>query len=165
MGLVGLYSSVMSTATNIAEMGVGTSGVRQVAEANGDEDKMARTLFSLRVVTIVLGVLGALLLIFLRKTISRRAFGNYDYALPLAVLSIGVLFQIFSDSQMALLNGLRRVGDLGRINVISSAIGTVLAIAMILLLGARAIAWLLDRWHRCGGVWSLFNQEALRHGR
>jgi O-antigen/teichoic acid export membrane protein len=141
MGLVGLYTSVMSTATTLAEMGVGSSGVRQIAEANGDENKMAGTLFSLRAVTAVLGIIGALLLVFLSRTISRRVFGNFDYAIPLAVLSVGVLFQIISDSQMALLNGLRRVGDLARINVIGSAIGTFFAIIIVWVKGEHAIAW------------------------
>jgi PST family polysaccharide transporter len=141
IGLVGIYSSVMSMAAMLGEIGVGSSGVRQVADAHGNSYRIASTLFTMRLVTIVLGITAALSLAVLSKPVSRSMFGNYDYTLPIALLSLGVLFRIISDSQMAVLNGLRRVSDLARVNVVGSALGTPMAIAIVWLMGTGGVAY------------------------
>ena len=141
IGLAGLYDSVMSTAAAIGGMGVGSSGVRQVAQASGDESRMSGTLFSLRFLTISLGILAALGLVLLSKAVSRWIFGNYQYAAAIAVLSFGVFSLIVSGSQGAILNGMRRVGDLALVNIIGTSVGTVLAVIIVWLKGTAVLAY------------------------
>ena len=42
IGLAGLYTSIMGTATSVAGCGLGSSGVRQIAEAGGEEQTLSR---------------------------------------------------------------------------------------------------------------------------
>ena len=66
-GLMGLYSSIVDLAQSVAAMGVSSSGVRQIAEAAGSDDKerIARTATVLKRVSVVLGIVGAILLVII----------------------------------------------------------------------------------------------------
>src|SRR6266702_1746070 len=69
-GLFGLYGSIANLTQSIAGMGINSSGVRQIAEAagSGDNARIAQTAAVLRRTSIVLGGLGAiLLLVFSRQ--------------------------------------------------------------------------------------------------
>src|ERR1700694_5970946 len=64
-GFFGLYGSIANLTQSIAGMGINSSGVRQIAEAvgSGDTERIARTAAVLRRISILLGLLGALLLV------------------------------------------------------------------------------------------------------
>jgi antigen flippase len=143
IGLAGLYDSILSTTGTISGMGVSTSGVRQVAEAAGTEDnrRTDRAVLALRWITILLAFAGALCLFFSRAVVSVRTFGNLDQAIPVAILSVGVFFFTVSNSQTAILSGFRRVHDLARITVISSFVGSIVAIAIVWSAGGRGLVY------------------------
>jgi len=141
IGLFGLYTSILATAGAISGMGVGSSGVRQIAEANDDPRKLADTLFALRLIAALLGTAGAISLAFLSKAVSEWTLGNQAYFTAILILAVGGLFQVLSDSQTAILNGLRRVGDLARISIVGSIIGTTFAIVVVLLKGIAALPY------------------------
>src|SRR5688572_23541951 len=81
VGLFGVYWSILDLVRSIAGMGINTSGVRQIAEAvgSGDNLRIARTVTTLRRVALVLGGIGALLLIALSYPISWASFRNFDH--------------------------------------------------------------------------------------
>src|SRR5436853_6189389 len=64
-GLFGLYGSIQNLAQNFAGMGINSSGVRQIAEAvgTGDKDRVAKTAAVLRRMAVIVGVVGATLLV------------------------------------------------------------------------------------------------------
>jgi len=132
-GLNGLYSSVSELAISIAGMGVNSSGVRQIAEAAGaaDQECIARTAFALRRVSVVLGLLGAALLIVFSQQISALTFGTPRRAPAICVLSVVVLFKSISNGQAALIQGLRRISDLAKMNVLAAVFGTIFSIPLI----------------------------------
>src|SRR5690606_7108023 len=65
IGLLGLYGLIADLTRSIAGVGINSSGVRQIAEAagTGDADRIARSITALRRVSVVLGILGAVLLV------------------------------------------------------------------------------------------------------
>lgn len=142
IGLLGLYHSLMSTAATASGMGVSSSGVRQVAEAfaSGDGQRAARSLHTLRVLTMALATLGAVILLVLREHVSTWVFGNPDHAGAVTVLAVGLYATVLSGSQLAILNGLRRIGDLARINMVGSSLGAVAAIVIVWSRGEAAVA-------------------------
>ncbi len=73
-GLMSLYSSISDLARSIGEMGINSSGVRQIADAvgSGDTDRIARTATILRRIAVVLGLFGASLLMLFSVTRCRR---------------------------------------------------------------------------------------------
>lgn len=129
IGLFGLFMAVLTTAGTLAGMGLSNSGIRQIAAANSDKDagKLALTRKALWTASLLLGFLGAFALFFLREPVARLAIGKEGYGLTVAWLGLGVWATIISGSQTALLNGLRRLGDLARINVMGSLVGLPVA--------------------------------------
>jgi enterobacterial common antigen flippase len=121
-GLFGLYGSIADLTQNIAGLGVNSSGVRQIAEAagSGDEERMARTAAILRRTSLVLGMFGAALLVVFAKPVSRLTFGTTERAAAVALLSLAVLLRLVSAGQGALIQGMRRIADLAKMNVFSA---------------------------------------------
>ena len=142
VGLMGLYGSILDIAQAIAGLGVGSSGVRQIAEAAGTDDaeRIARSATVLRRISMVLGLLGALLLAALAFPVSNFTFGDYQHAGGIALLSLAIFFRLVSAGQTALIQGLRGIADLARINVLAGLLGTAVSIPLIYLFGLQAIA-------------------------
>ena len=72
IGLFGLLNAILSTAAAVSGMGLSSSGVRQIAEAQarGDAFNMAATRRALTLSSSALGVLGALILLLFREQIA-----------------------------------------------------------------------------------------------
>ncbi len=136
VGLFGLFNSILDFVRSVAGMGINNSGVRQIAEAVGTQDRqvIARTVITLRRVAFVTGALGALVLLVFCKPVAQLTFGNSRHAGSVALLAVAVLFADVSAGQFALLQGLRRISDLARISIIGGFFGTALTIPIIYFL-------------------------------
>ena len=144
-GLMGVLTSIADMARTLAEMGINSSGVRQIAESvgSGDSARITRTVVVLRRVALVLGLIGALLLALLAWPISNLSFGTGAQAGSVALLSAAVFLRLVSDGQGALLQGMRRIGDMARIGVIGALLGTLASIPIIYALGQDGVVWAL----------------------
>lgn len=132
-GLFGLYGSIISLTQSIAGMGINSSGVRQIAAAVGSDDteRIALTTAVLRRTSIVLGVLGAGLLVAFSRQVSSLTFGSNQHAGAVCLLSIAVLFQLVSGGQGALIQGMRRIADLAKMGMLGALFGTFISIPVI----------------------------------
>jgi antigen flippase len=141
VGLFGLYGSITEIATQLSDMGMRSSGVRQIAAAaaTGDQLQIARTTKTLRRVVLILGCLGSTGLFLLRKPVSRLTFGSLEHTAEVGVLALVVLFGAISAGQAALLQGMRRIGNLARINIIGAVLGTLLSATIIFYFRERGI--------------------------
>lgn len=141
VGLMGLYGSIAELAQTLAGMGVQASGVRQIAEASGDgEDlRVARTATVLRRISVLLGTIGAVLLALFSIPIAQFTFADHGHAFSIALLSVAVFFRLVSAGQMALVQGLRRVGDIARINMLAAFFSTLISIPLVVLFAERGI--------------------------
>ena len=118
-GLMGLYGSIADLALSIAGMGVNSSGVRQIAEAvgSGDQERIARTVAVLRRTSVILGILGAVLLIMFSGPVSTLTFGSDKHAARRGPAVAGRFFHPGIDGQ-GRAEGLRRIADLARMRVL-----------------------------------------------
>jgi antigen flippase len=132
-GLFGLYGSIQNLTQSIAGMGINSSGVRQIAEAvgSGDDERIALTAAVLRRTTIVLGLLGAGLLVLFSRQVSALTFGSNQHSGALCLLSFAVVFQLVSGGQGALIQGMRRIADLARMNVLGALFGLCAGIPLV----------------------------------
>jgi PST family polysaccharide transporter len=89
---------------------------------------------------VVLGLLGALFLAALAFPVSNFTFGDYQHAGGIVLLSLAVFFRLVSAGQIALIQGLRGIANLARINVLAGFFGTAISVPLIYLFGAQAIA-------------------------
>lgn len=141
IGLVALWQSMIELLAVVAGAGLGASGVREIAEATGEDDRVraARTVCVIRRVCLVTGVLGALGTIAVAWPLSIWAFGSAERADSTAVLGLAVLFATLAAGQTALLQGVRRIGDLARASVLAMAASASVAVAVYYWLGERGI--------------------------
>jgi O-antigen/teichoic acid export membrane protein len=132
-GLMGLYGSIADLAVSIAGMGVNSSGVRQIAEAasSGDDKRIARTVTVLRRTAVLLGILGAGLLVVFCRELSALTFGTDENAGAVALLSLVVLFRLVTGGQGALVQGTRRIADLAKMGVWGALFGTMISIPVV----------------------------------
>lgn len=142
VGLMGLYASLLELAAGIAGMGVNSSGVRQMAAAAGagEAGQVARTAAVLRRLSLLLGVLGAAAVFVLAGQLSMQTFGSGAHAPAIALLAPAVFFACAARGQGALVQGMRRIGDLARMGVLGAVLGTALAVLLVYLLGGEGIA-------------------------
>jgi PST family polysaccharide transporter len=141
VGLVGLYLSLVQTASSVAAMGLGTVGTRQIAAAHAEGGDLAvgRTRRALLRGTMLLALIGAALFWLASGWIARVILADESRSNDIAWLSVGVALTVAAGSQGALLTGLRRIGDLARINVGAGVIGAVLGALALWLWGAQGL--------------------------
>jgi enterobacterial common antigen flippase len=140
-GLFGLYGSIITLTQTLAGMGINSSGVRQIAEAAGSDDseRIARIAVVLRRISILLGLLGAILLTVFSRRVSLVTFGTTQRTASVCLLSLAVLFQLVSAGQGALIQGMRRIADLAKMNVISALSGLIISIPVVYFFRERGI--------------------------
>src|SRR5262249_33799823 len=141
VGLEAIYDSVISVSRTAVDLGISSSGVRQIASAVGcgSQPVIASTVFTLRRVCLVLGIIGAVALFLAREPISRLAFGNADHAFAIGLLSVILLFGAVNGGQGALLQGTRRIGDLAKMNIFGTLAGAILSIPIVYFWGRAGI--------------------------
>lgn len=141
VGLVGLYESATKMVGTLSGLGITSSAVRQVAEADSSKgaQQFGRTVVVLRRACWFSGILGTLLTAILAWPLSVWTFGNGEQAWPIAVLGLTLLLSSISGGQMALIQGIRRIGDLARLQVLSVIAGTIISVGLYAWLGKRGI--------------------------
>jgi len=102
-GLLSVYGSIATLTQTFAGMGVNSSGVRQIAEAAGSSEleHIARITFILRRISLLLGILGAVVLVIFSRQVSSITFGTPQHAAAISLLSVAVLFTLVSAGQGA----------------------------------------------------------------
>jgi enterobacterial common antigen flippase len=140
-GLFGNYNAISDLVRTVGGLGINVSGVREIAAAvgTGDEVKIARTVSALRQVAVCSGAIAALVLLVLCRPVARFTFGDDDHAWAVALLALAVFFLEVSAGQAALVQGMRRIGDLARMNVWGALFGTVFSIPIVLVWGERGV--------------------------
>jgi PST family polysaccharide transporter len=141
IGLMGVYNSIIDTATVISGMGIRSSGVRQIAhsEGSGDKFKVARTVTALRRITLVLGLLGTAVVALSSKIICQLTFGSAEHVIPVTIVSTAIIFGAVSWGLAAVIQGMRRISDLAKTNLYGALLGTFASIPTVYLLRERGI--------------------------
>lgn len=143
VGLLGIYNSLQGTAGTVAGLGLGSSGVREIAGARQDGKVLSRVRTVLFAANLVQGTLALAVVWLVRERLALWLFGNADYATETGMVGIAVLLALISASQTALLQGLRRIGDLGRVTVLSALAGTIVGLGAVWLDGESGLIWFL----------------------
>lgn len=141
IGLMGLYQNIMGMASTLAGCGVGRSGVRQLAASAGEAETLAIVRRTLWLGNLLLGIFGMALLWLLREPVAQWVFGSAAHANAVGWLSFGILLTLIAGSQTALLQGLRRIGDMARVNILSAFVGAAVGILAVYLLKEDGVLW------------------------
>jgi O-antigen/teichoic acid export membrane protein len=141
VGLFSLYTGIVSAATAVSSMGLGTVGTRQIAEAIGREDARALAVARRAMFwgALLLASAGALIVWLLREIVAEMALGSAEHAGAVGWLALGVALSVASASQAALIQGMRRIGDLARLSIYGALTSTALGIVLLWHWGEAAL--------------------------
>lgn len=133
VGLVSLYTGVIATATAVSTMGIGTIGTRQIAEAISEENAHALSVVRRAMFfgTLFLASVGALVVWSLREVLADKVLGGVAHANIVGWLALGVGLSVAGASQGALIQGMRRIGDMARLSVYGSILNTLIGLALL----------------------------------
>lgn len=139
VGLVGLYVSINGLVQTVAQFGVDQSGIREVAAAAQENDphSVAKMVKTLRRVCWFTGIFGWILSITLAWPLAQWTFGNAENSVAIAILGSAILLESISGGQKALIQGLRRIGDLARVQISAAILTTIMAVGLY--------SWLLEK--------------------
>ena len=79
------------------------------------------------------------MLVLISRPVSSLTFGGDERAVPVALLSLAVLFRTVGAGQSALIQGLRRIADLAKSSLLGGALGTAASIALVYLFREKGI--------------------------
>lgn len=143
VGMLGIFGNILQTGQQLAGLGLDQSGVRRVAASEGDPRELARVRQTLGIANLIQGTLGMGGFWLLRERISLWMFNDPDYGFEVALLGLGILLSLISASQIAQLQGMRRIDELAKAGVIAGVLTTVGGIAAVWLLGADGLVLFL----------------------
>lgn len=141
IGLIGLFQSLVTTATTAAGLGIATAASRAIAQANGREDAraLAETRKALFLGTLLLAVIGGLLVWLLREVLATHIVGDITQSGNVGWLALAVAMSVASASQAAIIQGMRQIADLAKLGVLSAMLGTIVGITIILKFGYEGV--------------------------
>ncbi len=141
MGIMGLLSSTTGIIGNIANMGLGTSAVRDVSEAYAENKKYKfnRVVSVFRRLVLFTGIFGMIICFLGSPLWSKITFGNYDYTWAFVVLSVTLLLAQISSGQGVVLQGTRSFKYLAKSGIIGSVLGLFTGIPLYFWLGIKGI--------------------------
>ncbi|HEU5080696.1 MAG TPA: O-antigen translocase [Opitutaceae bacterium] len=141
IGLEALFDSTVSLIRTIFDLGISSSGVREIAAAVGtrDERVISTTVYTLRRSCLVLGILAAATLFFGRAQFSEMAFKSTEHATDFGCLSLMLILASISGGQSELLQGMRRIRDLAKVNIIGAISAAALSIPIVYYWGKPGI--------------------------
>lgn len=141
VGLLASFTALQNMIATLAGLGLQSSAVREIAAASSrnDHEAVGRVILTLRRMCWLTGFMGMLSMMLLSSWLSQLVFGKLDYAVDIAVLGIAILLANISGGQKALIQGMRHIGDLARVNIIAATVGTISAIVLYWTFGLRGI--------------------------
>lgn len=141
VGLLGIYSNLLGTASTVAGLGLASSGVRQIAGVRGEDSALSRVRLVLFGAHVIQGSLAMALVWFSRAELARLLFGDEARATEVGLIGVAALLALLASSQTALLRGMRRIADLGRVTVIGALGGTSAGLIAVWIVGEDGLIW------------------------
>lgn len=141
VGIQGLYQSALHFIQSITAMGLSSSAVRDVSEANasGDLNRVADVVKTLSKLVWCTGLLGLVVVVGFSSLLSNISFGNSEHIIPFICLSITLLLDQICAGQKVVLQGLRRLKDLAMASAIGSTVSLLISVPLYYLYGVKGI--------------------------
>lgn len=141
VGLLGLYQSTLGLIQSITSFGLSQSAVRDVSEAKGSGDmgRIGTTVSAFRKLVWFTGFLGMASVIVFSPLLSKTTFGNYDYIIPLIILSCTLLIDSLASGWRVVLQGMRCLRELAIASSAGATIGLIISIPFYYFFGIDGI--------------------------
>jgi O-antigen/teichoic acid export membrane protein len=149
-GIIGLLQSGLDMVGLATGLGIGFSGVKDIAEANteGNRERISKTAETVKRWSWWTGIGGVLAVVFFSSVLSKwltrsiesdESLVKSDYTWTFVALSVTVLLVAVSNGQQAILRGLRRLKDTAKIGFYGSLAGLAVSIPLYYFYGFDGI--------------------------
>lgn len=141
IGVLALYTATTTLIGTLTSAGWPTSAVRALAQAHErhDDAQLAEIAAVLRHACWLSGLAGWLLMAALSPWLSDWVFASRRHAGALAMLGAVVLLGSLASGHASVLQGVQRIGDIARYNVVAAVLGTLVAVALYAGMGHAGI--------------------------
>ena len=141
IGIQGLFTTAINMLSTLTSLGLRTSAVRDIAEANSTNDisLINRTIISLRRWVWFTGIVGTFVTLLLAPLLSQWTFGNKNYTWAFIWLATIMLFTSLSNGQLAIMQGMRRLTDLAKASLYGTILGLLSSLPLYYWLGIAGI--------------------------
>lgn len=141
LGVISIFNSATGLIKTACGMGINKSAVKDISEAQhcNDVSRVERVISLTNNVIVYTSLLGLIVTFSLAPFLSEWCFGSSDYTLAFIFLSLFVAMGIFSDGQLGILTGIRRLKDLAKASMVGAIAGLLSAIPFYFCLGMKGI--------------------------
>lgn len=139
VGLLGLFTALVSMGASVATLGLDTSAVRQLSQSAEDPDGAGRVRWAIWTLAWPLALLGGSAVWLFRAPLADYALGDRNYADEIGWLGFAVAGTVIAASQMAILQGYSRIADLARVRLGGSIVATFIGVLAIYRFGVVGI--------------------------
>jgi O-antigen/teichoic acid export membrane protein len=141
MGVASLLTSSTLMIANITGLGLNFSAIRDISQATESKDptRISLIIKSLRRWVLFTGLLGVVVTLILAPVLSKISFGSREYTLAFIWLSSILVLNAYYRGNLAILQGMRKLGDLARTSVIGSVAGLFVSVPLYYIYGIRGI--------------------------
>lgn len=141
MGISGLLTTTTGLIAAITSFGLGTSGIKSIAEAEGtgDINRIASIVTILRKCVWYTGLLGMVVTLLLSPWLSQLTFGNKNYTFAFVWLSFTFIITQLTTGQLVVLQGLRKYAYLANANLTGAVLGLLVSIPLYYFWGINGI--------------------------
>ena len=132
MGISGLLTSTMGLINGLTNFGLERSAVKDISIANNDsdQDKVSRTISVLKRLVWYTVTLGVIIMIVTAPLLSEFAFESREYTISFRWIALALLFKQLSSSQLAMLQGLRKLKSLAKANLLGNLLGLLITLPL-----------------------------------
>ena len=132
MGIMGLLNSTINLIGSITNFGLGTSAVKDISAANitGNNQRIALIVTVLKRLVWITGILGMFVTLILSPWLSQLTFGNKNYTIAFIWISVTLLLSQLSSGQMVMLQGMRKLKQLAKANLLGSSLGLIVTLPL-----------------------------------
>lgn len=141
VGLISLFNSTIQLLIQFSGLGIDQSGVRDVAEAYGTDNKkvISSTIKTVRRMVWITGLLGVVVTIALSPWLSQWTFNSPDYTWSFVLLSSVLLFTQLGNGQSMLLRGTRQIKKLAQASILGALFGLCVSLPLYYFFGVDGI--------------------------
>jgi PST family polysaccharide transporter len=141
VGIIGMFQSTTNLINTISGLGLGSSAVRDIAQAvkQEDDEKISHTILTLRRLVWITGLVGAFFCVLAGPWLSQLSFNSEMYATEFRILGVMVFLSQITAGQMALLQGFRRLKEMAMASVLGGLAGLIFAVPLYWYFGIKGI--------------------------
>ena len=142
VGIQIMLINAITTFYQFANLGIAQSTVRELSVSQED-NKKRKIVKAVRFITVLLGIISSIIFFICAPLFSEMLFGKDTFAWMLRIVSVSLFFESISNTEIAILQGLRRIKALSIASLISSILVLIISIPLYYYWKDKAIPYVL----------------------